>query len=301
MLAIETDDLSHRFASGAPALRQVCLQVPTGSVYGFLGPNGAGKTTALRLILGLLDVQQGQLRVLGQRSGAAREQLLRRVGSSIESPSLYAQLTARENLLVWQRVFGCPARRVAEVLEQVGLGGTGKKRAGEFSLGMKQRLGLAVALLHEPELLILDEPTNGLDPHGILELRGLLVELNRTRGTTVLISSHLLSEVQRLVTHVGILRAGALVFQGTLASLAASRAEGEQVAIDTSDNLAALALLEAAGLRPRLEGGKLALRGLSRGALAEITRGLVEAGLGVHELCPGANGLEQTFLELVGA
>ncbi|HEX4384691.1 MAG TPA: ATP-binding cassette domain-containing protein, partial [Myxococcales bacterium] len=178
MLAIETTGLTHSFSRG-PALEDVCLSVPEGSIYGFLGPNGAGKTTALRLVLGLLRLQQGSIRVFGAQLS---RDVLGRIGSSIESPSLYAHLTARENLAVWRTVYGCRVSRIDEALRLAGLGDTGKKRAGQFSLGMKQRLSIAVALLHEPRLLILDEPTNGLDPHGVAEIRELLLKLNREQG-----------------------------------------------------------------------------------------------------------------------
>jgi ABC-2 type transport system ATP-binding protein len=221
MYAIETNDLTHHFSRAETVLRQISLQVPTGSIYGFLGPNGAGKTTTLRLVLGLLRRQQGDVRLFGLDMAHHRLEILRKVGSSIESPSLYAHLTAEENLRVWQRVFQCPARRIGEVLQLVGLADTKAKRAGQFSLGMKQRLSLAVALLHEPSLLILDEPTNGLDPHGIHEMRKLLIALNRDSGITIVVSSHLLSEVERFVTHVGIINRGSILFQGPLASLMA--------------------------------------------------------------------------------
>jgi ABC-type multidrug transport system ATPase subunit len=215
MLAIETRGLTHRFRSEV-ALRDVCLSVPQGSIYGFLGPNGAGKTTTLRLLLGLLRRQQGSIQVFGLPIERHRVEILRRIGSSIESPSLYAHLTARENLAVWRAIFGCSASRIPEVLRLTGLGETGKKRAGQFSLGMKQRLGIAIALLHQPSLLILDEPTNGLDPHGIAEIRELLLRLNREQGTTIVISSHLLSEVERIITHAAILHRGEVKFQGLI-------------------------------------------------------------------------------------
>jgi ABC-type multidrug transport system ATPase subunit len=225
MLAIETKGLTHRFGRGETVLREIGLAVPQGSIYGFLGPNGAGKTTTLRLLLGLLRRQQGSIEVFGLPLEPNRIQILRRIGSSIETPSLYAHLTARENLAIWQTVFGCPAARIPEVLRLTGLGDTGKKRAGQFSLGMKQRLSIAIALLHEPPLLILDEPTNGLDPHGIVEIRDLLLRLNREQGTTIVISSHLLSEVERLVTHAGILHRGQLRSQGPLCELTGSLEE----------------------------------------------------------------------------
>ncbi len=216
---LETADLRHRYANSENVLQGVDLQVPKGSIYGFLGPNGAGKTTTLRLVLGLLKKQHGTITIFGRRFETSRIEILGKIGSLVESPSLYEHLTAHENLAVWQKVFRCEKRRIPEVLTLVGLSATGSKKAGEFSLGMKQRMALAVALLHRPLLLILDEPTNGLDPNGVIEIRQLLLRLNREEGVTILISSHLLAEIEKLVTHLGIIHRGRLVFQGTLGEL----------------------------------------------------------------------------------
>lgn len=298
--AIETCGLSHRFTPEAAVLQDVQLQVPAGSLYGFLGPNGAGKTTTLRLILGLLRCQGGSIRILGEPLESRRMALLRRIGSSIESPSLYGHLSAVENLKVWQKVFGCPVRRVAEVLDQVGLSGTGTKTAGQFSLGMKQRLGLAVALLHQPELLILDEPTNGLDPQGILDMRDLLIRLNREQGTTILVSSHLLSEVERLVTHVGIISRGTLRFQGPLASLAGRNPADGHLTLHTSDNPLALERLLAKGWRARPEQGWILVEGVSSAQAGVLNHQLVVSGLSVLELTPVGRNLEHQFFDLIG-
>ncbi len=298
--AIETCGLSHRFTPTDAVLQDIQLQVPTGSLYGFLGPNGAGKTTTLRLVLGLLRCQEGSIRVLGEPLESRRVALLRRIGSSIESPSLYAHLSSVENLTVWQKVFGCPARRVGEALHQVGLHDTGGKVAGQFSLGMKQRLALAVALLHQPELLILDEPTNGLDPHGILEMRDLLIRLNRDHGTTILVSSHLLSEVERLVTHVGIISRGTLRFQGPLASLAERNQADRQLTLHTSDNPRALEILLTSGWSARPEQGRLFVQGVSSIQAGALNQQLVMSGLTVFELTPVGQNLEHQFFDLIG-
>jgi ABC-2 type transport system ATP-binding protein len=300
MHAVATRGLSHRFSNDT-VLRQIDLEVAAGTIYGFLGPNGAGKTTTLRLILGLLRQQEGTIHVFGQPLRQHRIEILRRVGSSIESPSLYGHLTARENLDIWRTVFRCPARRIDEVLRLVGLSDTGRKRADQFSLGMKQRLSIAVALLHEPALLILDEPTNGLDPHGILEVRDLLGRLNREHGMTVLVSSHILSEIEKLVTHVGIIHRGAMMFQGTLAALVARQEESSFTAIDTSDNARAAAIVTAGGWGARLHGGKVLVRPLPAAEVARIVAALVAAGVGVHEVATIRKDLETIFLELIGA
>lgn len=233
--SIETADLTHKFSENETALDSVNLQIVENSIYGFLGPNGAGKTTTLKLILGLLKKQQGEIKVFGEPFEKNRVRILRRIGSMIESPSLYAHLTAAENLEVWRKIYGCSKRRVTEVLELIGLANTKNKKAGHFSLGMKQRLSIAIALLHSPQLLILDEPTNGLDPNGILEVRELLRNLNQNHNITILISSHLLAEIEKLATHVGIINRGKLLFQGTLDELMNKRRQNSFTVFETND------------------------------------------------------------------
>jgi ABC-type multidrug transport system ATPase subunit len=217
--SLETFNLSHRYAGRQQALDNVGLRVPQRSIYGFLGPNGAGKTTTLRLVLGLLKKQEGQIHFFGKPFEENRTNILEKVGSLIESPSVYGHLSAEENLLVYQKIYRCPRQRIEDVLRVTGLGDTGRKKAGHFSLGMKQRLAIAIALLNDPKLLILDEPTNGLDPAGIIAMRELLWSLNKGNGVTILLSSHLLSEIRKLATHLGVISRGQLVFQGTMAEL----------------------------------------------------------------------------------
>ncbi len=299
MYAVQTQDLSYRFSAGAEVLSGVNLEVPTGSIYGFLGPNGAGKTTTLRLVLGLLRTQQGSIRIFGETLQDHRVALLRRIGSSIESPSLYGHLTAGENLEVWRRVFDVPVARIAHVLSLVDLGETGRKRADQFSLGMRQRLSIAVALLHEPSLLILDEPTNGLDPQGILEMRQLLGHLNRQHGMTILVSSHILSEVEKLVSHLGIIHKGALLFQGTLDGLIAKQKESSYTRIDTANNDAAFQLMSRAGWDPRLVRGKIVVRPLLPQEAARLNTTLLAAGVVLHEITTIRLDLEEIFLTMV--
>ena len=298
MHAIETTGLTHRFSSET-VLRSVDLTVPNGSIYGFLGPNGAGKTTTLRLLLGLLRRQQGTITIFGRSLDRDRLEILRRVGSSIESPSLYEHLTAAENLEVWRRVFRCRRQRIDDVLALVGLGSAGRKRIAQFSLGMKQRLSIALALLHEPALLLLDEPTNGLDPHGILEMRNLLATLNREKGTTILVSSHILSEIQRLVTHVGIIHRGALQFQGTLDALLARQQQSSFTALDTSDNRKALEIAGLENLTGHLR-ERVLLRALSREEAGRLTTALAAGGVMVYEITTVHRDLESIFFDLAG-
>lgn len=299
MYCLETTDLSHRYSADEVVLKGINLQVPQGSIYGFLGPNGAGKTTTLRLILGLLKTQRGTISIFRKRFDANRIEILRDVGSLIESPSLYEHLTASENLTVLQKVYRCPKGRIAEVLELVGLPDTGRKRVGEFSLGMKQRMSIAVALLHRPSLLILDEPTNGLDPNGIIEMRQLLSRLNREDGVTIVISSHLLAEIEKLVTHVGIINRGRMVFQGTMNDLKRKQQQVLSVGVGTNDDETALRIVAEHVPSARLADGQIVLPAMSKEHIARINRLLVESGLDVHEIRAVSNDLETIFMGLV--
>jgi lantibiotic transport system ATP-binding protein len=299
MYCLETTSLRHRYANGESALNGIDLQVPQGSIYGFLGPNGAGKTTTLRLVLGLLKTQQGQISIFGKPLQANRIDILRNIGSLIESPSLYEHLTACENLTVLQKVYQCPKSRIAEVLKLVGLADTGKKKTGEFSLGMKQRMSIAIALLHRPSLLILDEPTNGLDPNGIIEMRQLLARLNSEDAITVVISSHLLAEIEKVATHLGIIHRGRMVFQGTMDELRRKEQQVMSVRLGTNDNSAALQAIAILAPTAIMVDGKITLPVMSSAHIAGINRVLVESGLDVHEIRPVSNDLEAIFMDLV--
>lgn len=298
MYSIETTGLSHRFANGEPALNNVSLRVGEGSIYGFLGPNGAGKTTTLRLLLGLLTKQQGDIRIFGQNLESQRLAILRSVGSLIESPSVYSHLTATENLLVWQKVYRCNKSRIGEVLRLVDLADTGRKKAGQFSLGMKQRLGIAIALLHQPRLLILDEPTNGLDPHGMVEIRELLKNLNQQQGITILISSHLLSEIEKLVTDVGIISRGQILFEGSLAALVQHQQQASSVVIETDKPLQALQVLQAQDIEAYLDNERLILHQPNKALVAFANKTLVEQGVAVYGLASTQSDLESIFMNL---
>ncbi len=215
--AVRTDELTKHYRGGQ-GIQHVSLQVPRGSIYGFLGPNGAGKTTTIRLLLGLLQPEHGSIELLG-RSLQERPSVLAKVGALVEAPSLYPHLSGRRNLEITQRLRGADKQRIDEVLDITQLTKAADRRVSEYSLGMRQRLGIALALLGSPELLILDEPTNGLDPAGIADLRQMLLRFARERGITVLVSSHLLTEVEQIATHVGILHNGKLRFQGSIEEL----------------------------------------------------------------------------------
>jgi len=293
---IKTTGLSYRYSKEAQTLFDIDLQVEKGSVYGFLGPNGSGKTTTLSLLLGLLNNQQGKVEIFGKNIGQHRLEVLQRIGSLIETPSLYSHLTATENLEVYRQVYRTTAARIKEVLDIVGLSDTGKKTVKKFSLGMKQRLAIALALLPKPELLILDEPTNGLDPSGIIELRQLIKRLNEKEGITILISSHILSEVEKMVTHLGIIYKGKMRFQGRLQDLHALQQQDARLFIDTSNNESAYALLQAH--QPERTGEAISIAFTDRAEVAAINRKLTNSGLDVYLLHPKANDLEQLFINL---
>lgn len=299
MHILQTHDLTHSFNRDPPVLKSVCIEVDEGSIYGFLGPNGAGKTTTLRLVLGLLKKQKGEIKVFGKDFGRHRVETLRKVGSMIESPSIYGHLTAVENLRLLQKIYQCPRSRINEVLALVGLGNTGKKKAGQFSLVMKQRLSIAIALLHSPSLLILDEPTNGLDPNGIIEIRELLKRLNAEHGITIVVSSHLLSEIDKLVTHIGIINKGEMLFQGTLDELKQQQQRSTHVVLETGDQAMTQRVLERDGLQATLIDGKFSLPALPRNEIATLNRRLVEAGVEVFELAIVKNDLERIFIDMV--
>lgn len=208
-LILETKNLSKRYDQQM-AVHNICMRVRKNTVYGLLGPNGAGKSTLMKMLVGIIRPTEGQILFEGE---SLSRRCLSQIGSLIEAPALYGNLTARENLMVHTRLLGIPEERIDEVLDIVDLKNTGKKRAAKLSMGMKQRLGIAIALLNHPSLVILDEPTNGLDPFGVKELRELIASFP-SRGITVVLSSHILSEVEQVVDEVGIISNGNLLYQG---------------------------------------------------------------------------------------
>jgi ABC-type multidrug transport system ATPase subunit len=293
---IKITGLSHSYARDSKTLMGINLQVERGSIYGFLGPNGSGKTTTLSLLLGLLRVQEGSIELFGETMQGNRTGILKRVGSLIESPSLYGHLTARENLEVYRSMYGTSKERIDEVLSIVGLETTGKKLAKKFSLGTKQRLAIALALLPKPELLILDEPSNGLDPNGIIELRELVKKLNKVHGMTIIISSHILSEVEKMVSHIGIISQGKMLFQGSVKDLQLMQQSQSVLQVNTSDNDTAYKLLQR--YAPERNWQQLLVPYASNDDVAMINRVLISNNLDVYKLQPKENNLEQLFIEL---
>lgn len=298
MTTIQVRNVSHQFSNREYVLEDINLNVREGSIYGFLGPNGAGKTTTLRLILGLLKKQKGEIEIFGKPFDSHRIEILSKIGSLIESPSLYGHLTAIQNLKVWQKIYQSPDKRIGEVLELVGLAHTGHKKASQFSLGMKQRLGIAVALLHSPSLLILDEPTNGLDPGGIVEIRELLKHLNQNHGITIIISSHLLGEIEKLVTDVGIINKGKMLFESSLADLMKRQHAASTIYFDTNNNTAALQLMRQQKIEAQIEKERIVATQLSKQAIAQVNQTLVANSIEVYGIRAVENDLESIFMNL---
>jgi ABC-2 type transport system ATP-binding protein len=296
-VVVKTTHLNFSFRNGIKTLDDVNLEVPQGSIYGFLGPNGAGKTTTLRLLLGLLKNQDGKLELFGQQFSGHRLDILRRLGSLIEQPSLYLHLTAKENLEIYQLVYKTGKKRVDEVLDLVGLAQTGRKKARQFSLGMRQRLAIAIALLNQPELLILDEPTNGLDPNGIIETRELIRKLNKEYNTTVIVSSHILNEVEKMATHLGIIHKGRMLFQGPLQELQQMKTRQSMLEIETNDNARAITILSPQYALQQKENLLLLPYG-NKQQTAAINQLLVKEGLDVYAIHPRQSDLEQLFIEI---
>ena len=298
MNIIETHDLCKQYGN-ALRVAHLDLNVPEGSIYGFLGPNGAGKSTTLKMILGLVQPTAGSIRVLGkQMNRTNRLAVLRQVGSLIEIPSYYGHLTGEENLRIVQTLRGVPEKSIREVLQIVRLDDQRGKKVAHYSLGMKQRLGLAAALLGYPRLLILDEPTNGLDPAGIQEMRELIRSLPGRFGMTVVVSSHLLSEIDQMADHVAIIREGELVFQDSLEVLHGH--SRHHLALRTSNNAVARSLLAGQSVTCREEESYLILPILPDETAAQLTRFLAENQLGVVRLEERQKSLEDIFLELTG-
>jgi ABC-type multidrug transport system ATPase subunit len=291
-LVIDTQALTRRYGETIVAVDSLDLRVRRGEVYGFLGPNGAGKTTTLRMLLGLVRPTSGSATVLGEPPGAAAG--LARIGAMVEAPAFYPYLSGRDNLLVLARHAGVHEDRVLAVLRQVELSARAGDRTSTYSMGMKQRLGVAAALLKDPELLILDEPTNGLDPAGMAEMRELVRSLAQ-EGRTVLLSSHLMGEIEQVSDRVGVIRDGSLVAEGTIDELRGSaglRVRAEPL----SDAIELVGGLPGVGAITPVD-GVIDVAADSTEAAA-INRALVEAGIAVSELSPRRASLEDVFLEL---
>lgn len=301
-LAIKTSQLTKRFGDQA-AVDGVNLSVPKGSVFGFLGPNGSGKTTTIRMLLGLAEASGGKIEILGQEVPKRIENVLPKVGALVEGPAFYPFMSGRNNLLRIDAAdrFADSATtkiRVESALNRVGLANAANKKVHAYSLGMKQRLGLANALLKPRELLILDEPTNGLDPQGTREVRNLIRSL-ADEGITVFVSSHLLSEIEMLCSHVAVMNAGQIVAQGSLEDL--RNEEPTRLVIGSDDIDLAVEILKSQGLgKVRIKGNQLVTEVANDFDVAALNQLLVSKGLPVREIRLEKSSLEEKFVKLTG-
>ncbi len=295
-LAIETVGLTYHFGAQA-VVKDLSLQVPKGSIYGFLGPNGAGKTTTIKILLNLLKSPADQVFIFGKEINNNRIASLKRMGALVEQPAIYAHLTGKENLVNRCILLGIKKTKCDEMLRIVGLSEAAHKKAGKYSLGMKQRLGIALALISEPELLLLDEPTNGLDPNGIIEIRNLMIDLTTKHGKTILVSSHLLAEIERTATHVGIINKGQLLFQGTINEL--HDLSKPAVKIETDNQEKAAEVLTNAGAEiVQQDGQTISVNFKTKADMGTMNTLLIQNGITVFSIGKERKDLENLFLDI---
>lgn len=295
-LVIETKGLTKEFGS-LTAVKDLNLKVKKGALYGFLGANGAGKSTTIRMLLDLVKPTRGNAYLFNKDIRYHRKEILRKVGAMVESPSYYENLTAYENLEIIRRILKLEKKEIDKALEIVNLSKWKDKRVKTFSLGMKQRLGIAQVLMGDRELLILDEPTNGLDPAGVREIRNLIISLPEITGATVLISSHILSEIELIADHVGIIHNGKLLFQGTLEEL--KEMGNREIAIKAQPLLEAEKFLRNKGYDVEMREGRLYITA-ERINIEEVNREMVLEGFGVSHLSENKKKLEEVFLQMTG-
>ncbi|MFI5451155.1 ABC transporter ATP-binding protein [Pedobacter sp. UC225_61] len=294
--AIETVGLTYNFGSQT-VVKDLSLQVPKGSIYGFLGPNGAGKTTTIKILLNLLKSPADQVFIFGKEINANRIASLKRMGALVEQPAIYGHLTGKENLVNRCILLGIKRSKYAEMLDIVGLTDAANKKAGKYSLGMKQRLGIALSLISDPELLLLDEPTNGLDPNGIIEIRNLMIDLTTKHGKTILVSSHLLAEIERTATHVGIINKGQLLFQGTINEL--QDLSKPSVKIETDNQEKTIATLVSAGAEIVQQSEQtVSVTFKTKAEMGNMNTLLVQNGITVFSIGKERKDLENLFLDI---
>ena len=288
---IHTHDLNFAFGKFR-VLNKISLSVPEGSIFGFLGPNGAGKTTTIKILLGLLQTTRGKVFLFDQDISHNALPVLARTGAMVETPTVYPHLSGKENVDIVRILRNLPRERTRAVLDLVGLWDDAKRPAGQYSTGMKQRLALAVALLGNPELLILDEPMNGLDPSGIIEIREFLKKINRHKGTTILLSSHILGEIEKLSTHIGIIDKGDLKFQGTMRELHELLKESRIISIRTNDCTKAFGVLKDQFRIPETNDSCLKVMVHDDAEIAAAIKILVGNGIDIFHVSDHQSGLE---------
>jgi ABC-2 type transport system ATP-binding protein len=294
--AIETVDLNYRFGKQL-VVKNLAMKVPIGSIYGFLGPNGAGKTTTIKILLNLLKSPADKVFIFGKEINSNRIACLKQMGALVEQPAIYGHLSGKENLVNRCILLGIKKSKAEEMLNLVGLIEAANKKAGQYSLGMKQRLGIALAMVSDPELLLLDEPTNGLDPNGIIEIRNLMMELTTKHAKTILVSSHLLAEIERTATHVGIINKGEMLFQGTIGDL--HNLSKATIKIETNNSQKASEILINNNINLlHSEKNTLTVEFENKEKMGELNTILVNNGLTVYSISKANKDLENLFLDI---
>lgn len=296
MSIIKIENLNFGYVKKQPILKGLNMQIEEGSIYGFLGANGAGKSTTIRNILGLLKPNSGAIELFGKPIQKSGRHIFNNIGSLIESPSLYPHLTARDNLKLACKYLNVSKAQIDHVLDRVKLQNYKKKAVGKFSTGMKQRVGLAMALIHDPQLLILDEPTSGLDPNGITEMRNIILAL-RNEGRTVMLSSHLLSEIEKMATQVGIINNGEMIFEGSLEELDRLKSDNLRVTFRTNDPDKAVATLSEYDVILNRD-GCVELPYRNEDEVASAIRKLVQHQIDIYEVNQLKSDLEKMFIDL---
>ncbi|SDH21967.1 ABC-2 type transport system ATP-binding protein [Pedobacter terrae] len=294
--AIETVGLNFNFGNQT-IVKDLSLQVPNGSIYGFLGPNGAGKTTTIKILLNLLKSPSDQVFIFGKEINSNRIAILKRIGALVEQPAIYGHLTGKENLVNRCILLGIKKAKADEMLSLVGLAEAANKKANKYSLGMKQRLGIAQALISDPELLLLDEPTNGLDPNGIIEVRNLMIDLATKHQKTILVSSHLLAEIERTATHVGIINKGQLLFQGTINELHLLSKPMLEIEVDNIESASTLLIKQGYEVTTKTE-KVISVLFVSSQKSGELNTLLIQNGFTVSSLYQQRKDLENLFLDI---
>ncbi|PIF44654.1 ABC-2 type transport system ATP-binding protein [Chryseobacterium sp. 52] len=295
MESISTKDLSYKIGSKT-ILNNISLNVPEGSIYGYLGRNGAGKSTTIKLLLGLLEENSDKIFIQNKSLKQNRTEILASTGNLIESPCFYTKLTVFENLKYLDIIYGKGSKRIDEVLELVDLHKEKKKKASALSMGMKQRLGIAMAIFHDPKLLILDEPLNGLDPQGIFEMRKLFQHLNE-QGKTIFLSSHILSELEKTATHIGIIEDGQMVFQGTKNELL-SQVERD-IILKVDDTEKAVSVLQGSFSVSQNLPGKISVKANDDQEFNSIVKTIIRNGIEIYDIESQSANLEQIFINLI--
>lgn len=296
MESITTTNLNYTIGSKS-ILKDISLHVPNGSIYGYLGRNGAGKSTTIKLLLGLLEQQNDTILIQGKSLQKDRTEILSATGNLIESPCFYTKLTVFENLKYLDIIYGKGTKRIDEVLELVDLHREKKKKTTALSMGMKQRLGIAMAIFHDPQLLILDEPLNGLDPQGIFEMRKLFQHLN-DQGKTIFLSSHILSELEKTATHIGIIEGGKMIFQGTKNELLSQVEKTVVIRVNNSEKTISV-LQEAHFQVSQSDGDKISVTITDDQAFNFLLKTLIQHDLEIYEIESQHANLEQIFINLI--